>query len=68
MYLFGVFWSIFSRIRAEYGGFQSNSLYSLYSLILYMQENADQKNSEYEHTFHAVLLGYTYPAKIFLVN
>ena len=63
MSLFGVFWSVFSRIRAEYGGFHSNSLYSVQ-----MQENVNQKNSEYEHTFYAVFLGHTYRAKNFLVN
>ena len=36
------FWSVFSRIRTEYGEIQSISPYSVQ-----MQENTDQKNSEY---------------------
>ena len=37
-----VFWSVFSRIRIEYGEIRSICLYSVR-----MWENADQKNSEY---------------------
>ena len=36
------FWSVFSRIRTEFGEIQSISSYSVL-----MWENADQKNSEY---------------------
>ena len=39
-----IFWSVFSRIRTEYGKMQSISSYSLR-----MRENTDQKNSEQEH-------------------
>ena len=35
------FWSVFSRIRTEYGEMQSISQYSVQIL-----ENADQKNSK----------------------
>ena len=38
------FWSIFSRIRTEYGEILCISPYSVR-----MQENTDQKNSEYGH-------------------
>ena len=37
------FWSVFSRIRAEWGDLQSKSPYSVR-----MRENTDQKNFEYE--------------------
>ena len=37
-------WSVFSRIRTEYGETRSISPYSVR-----MRENTDQKNSEYEH-------------------
>ena len=40
----GVFWSVFSHIRTEYGEIVCISLYSVR-----VRENADQKNSEYEH-------------------
>ena len=39
-----LFWSVFSRIRTEYGEVQSISLYSVR-----MRENADHNNSEYGH-------------------
>ena len=39
-----LFWSAFSRNWTEYGEIQSISLYSVW-----MQENADQNNSEYRH-------------------
>ena len=39
-----LFWSAFSRIRTEYGKMQGISPYSVW-----MQENADQNNSEYGH-------------------
>ena len=42
------FWSVFSRIRTEYGDFASKSLYSVV-----MWENTDQKNSEYGHFLHS---------------
>ena len=38
------FWSTFSHIRTEYGEIRSISPYSLR-----MQENMDQKHSEYGH-------------------
>ena len=37
-------WSVFSRIRTEYGDWQSKSPYSVQ-----MVENTAQKNSEYGH-------------------
>ena len=37
-----LFWSVFSRIRAEYGEIRSISLYSVR-----MRENTDQNNSKY---------------------
>ena len=37
-------WSVFSRIRTEYGEIRSMSPYSVR-----MWENTDQKNSEYGH-------------------
>ena len=37
----GFFWSVFSRIRTEYGEILSNSVR--------MRENTDQKISEYGH-------------------
>ena len=40
------FWSVFSRIRTEYGERRSISLHSIR-----MRENTDQKNSEYGHYF-----------------
>ena len=39
------FWSVFSRIWFEYGEIRSISSYSVR-----MQENTDQKNSEYRHS------------------
>ena len=39
-----IFWSVFPRIRAEYGEILRISPYSVP-----MQENTDQKNSEYVH-------------------
>ena len=36
------FWSVFSRIRTEYGDLQIKSLYPVR-----MRENKDQENSEY---------------------
>ena len=38
------FWSVFSRIRTEYGEIRSISLY-----LVQMREMADQNNSEYRH-------------------
>ena len=38
-----LFWSVFSRIRTEYG--------EIYSVR--MQENTDQNNSEYGHFLHS---------------
>ena len=42
LFLFGVFWSVFSHIRTEYGDLLRKSPYSVW-----IQENVDQKNSEY---------------------
>ena len=39
-----LFWSVFSRIRTEYGEIRSISLYSVR-----MRENVDQNNSKYGH-------------------
>ena len=41
-----LFWSVFSRIRTEYGEILRNSVQ--------MRENTDQNNSEYGH-FYAVM-------------
>ena len=46
-------WSVFSRIRSEYGEIQSISTYSVR-----MQENTDQNNSEYGH-FSRIVSRYT---------
>ena len=43
------FWSVFSRIRTEYGEIGSISPYSVRML-----ENTDQKNSNYEHFLRSV--------------
>ena len=40
----GLFWSVFSRIRTEYGEIRSISPYSVR-----IRENKDQNNSEYGH-------------------
>ena len=39
-----IFWSVFSRIRTEYGEILRTSPY-----LVQMRENTDQKNSEYGH-------------------
>ena len=44
-----LFWSVFSRIRAEYGEILRISLYSVR-----MWENADQDDSEYGHFLGSV--------------
>ena len=44
-----LFWSVFSRIRTEYGEIRSISPYSVR-----MWENADQNNSEYGHFLRSV--------------
>ena len=49
MSVFGVFWSVFSHIRTEYGEILRFSLYSVR-----MREIADQKNSEYRHLSRSV--------------
>ena len=41
---FGVFWSVFSRSRTEYGDLQVKSPY-----LVRMSENKDQKKSEFGH-------------------
>ena len=38
-----LFWSVFSRIRTEYGEIR------IYQYLVRMRENADQNNSEYGH-------------------
>ena len=43
------FWSLFSRIRTEYGEIRSISPYSVR-----IRENEDQKKTPYSETFHAV--------------
>ena len=45
------FWSLFSRIRTEYGDLRNKSPYSVQ-----IRENKDQKNSEYRHFLHSVTL------------
>ena len=45
----GLFWSVFSRIRTEYGEILRISPYSVR-----MRENTDQNNSEYGHFLHSV--------------
>ena len=42
LFVFGVFRSVFSHIRTEYGDLLRKSPYSVW-----IQENVDQKNSEY---------------------
>ena len=49
--VFGVFWSVFSRIRTENGEILPISPYSVR-----MRENADPKNSEYGHFLHSEML------------
>ena len=44
-----LFWSVFSRIRTEYGEMRSISPYSVR-----MGENTDQNNSEYGHFLRSV--------------
>ena len=44
-----LFWSVFSRIRTEYGEILRNPVR--------MRENTDQNNSEYEH-FYAVMFAF----------
>ena len=44
-----LFWSVFSRIRTEYGEIRSISPYSVR-----MRENVDQNNSEYWHLLRSV--------------
>ena len=44
-----LFWSVFSRIRTEYGEIRSISLYSVQ-----MRENTDQNNSEKGHFSRSV--------------
>ena len=39
-----IFWSVFSGIRTEYG-----EILRIFPNSLRMPENADKKNSEYEH-------------------
>ena len=39
-----LFWSTFSRIRTEYG-----EILHISPCLVWMRENADQNNSEYEH-------------------
>ena len=45
------FWSVFSRIRTEYGEIRSISFYSVW-----MRENTDQENSEYRNFSRTELL------------
>ena len=45
------FWSVFSRIRSEYGEIRRISPYSVR-----MRENTDQKKTPYLNTFHVVYL------------
>ena len=42
LFVFGVFWSVFSHIRTEYGDLLRKSQYSVW-----IQENVDQKIFEY---------------------
>ena len=46
----GLFWSVFSHIRIEYGQILRISPY-----LIRMQENADQNNSEYRHFLRSVV-------------
>ena len=52
------FWSVFYRIRTEYGDLDSKSPYSFQ-----MWENKDQKNSEYVHFLGSVEELQTYGIK-----
>ena len=44
-----LFWSVFSRIRTEYGEMRCISAHSVR-----IRENTDQNNSEYEHLLPSV--------------
>ena len=46
-----LFWSVFPRIRTEYGKIQS-----IYSFSIRMRENTDQKNLEYGHFSRSTIL------------
>ena len=46
-------WSVFSRIRTEYGEIIRISLYSVR-----MRENTDQNNSEYRHVYAVITFEY----------
>ena len=46
-----LFWSLFSRIRIEYGKIRSIFPYSVQ-----MRENTDQNNSEYGHFLRSALV------------
>ena len=48
-----LFWSVFSRIRAEYG-----EILRIFPYSGQMQENADQNNSEYGHFLRSAYLLY----------
>ena len=50
-----LFWTVFSGIQPENGVMQSISPYSVR-----MQENSDQKNSEYGHFSHSAFNEDTY--------
>ena len=43
-----LFWSVYFRIRTEYGEIRIISLHSVL-----MRENTDQNNSEYGHLLHS---------------
>ena len=43
-----LFWSVFFRIRTEYG-----EIWSICPYSVRMRENTDQNNSEYEHFLHS---------------
>ena len=44
-----LFWSVFSRIRTEYGETRS-----IYPYTVRMRENVDQNNSEYGHISRSI--------------
>ena len=49
------FWTLFSSIRTEYGDLLCKSTHSVR-----MQENTNQKNSEYGHFLHSAFCTYVF--------
>ena len=62
MSVFGVFLSVFSRIRSEYRNLHSKSPYSVE-----MRANVDQKNSEYRH-FAGIVWSAVHHKSVFTIS